>query len=72
MVHTHTHTHRLVEKYGNKFEQSIDVSSKAEGGDDDGGVVTSELTGGAKINRILHKWFPIELDKVHYYGRGHT
>lgn len=54
-----TPTSSLVQNYGNDFEQSIEGGS---GGSGD--VMMSELTGGAKINRIFHERFPFELVKV--------
>lgn len=47
----------LVQGYGNDFEQSI------EGGGGSSDIMMSELTGGAKINRIFHERFPFELVK---------
>ena len=49
----------LVQNYGNDFEQSVEGGS---GGTGD--IMMSELTGGAKINRIFHERFPFELVKV--------
>ena len=61
-AHTHTHiTHALhlfslVQSFGVDFEHRI------EGGGSD--MSKTELTGGAKINRIFHERFPFELVKV--------
>ena len=52
-------TFSLVQNYGNDFEQSIEGGSGGTGE-----IVMSELTGGAKINRIFHERFPFELVKV--------
>ena len=47
---------RLVQSFGVDFEHRI------EGGGSD--MSKTELTGGAKINRIFHERFPFELVKV--------
>ena len=54
-AHTHTHTHSLVQNFGVDFNHRIT-----------GGAVEkmTELSGGAKINRIFHERFPFELVKV--------
>ena len=60
-THTHTHTHTLsslVQSFGVDFERRI------EGGGSE--MSKTELTGGAKINRIFHERFPFELVKVPY------
>ena len=46
----------LVQSFSTGFERSI------EGGSDT--ISMSELTGGAKINKIFHERFPFELVKV--------
>ena len=56
-------SYRLVQGYGNDFEQSI------EGGGGSSDIMMSELTGGAKINRIFHERFPFELVKVRSHFR---
>ena len=48
--HSLTHSHRLVQSFGVDFEHRI------EGGGSD--MSKTELTGGAKINRIFHERFP--------------
>lgn len=48
--------HRMVQQFGVDFEKCIEGS-----GDQ---VDTSNLSGGAKINRIFHERFPFELVKV--------
>lgn len=54
---TNTMSHcRLVQSYGVDFEHRI------EGGGSE--MSKTELTGGAKINRIFHERFPFELVKV--------
>lgn len=71
-THKHTHTHgcsqvctsagqpftlgRMVQQFAVDFEKCIEGS-----GDQ---VDTSNLSGGAKINRIFHERFPFELVKV--------
>lgn len=47
---------RMVQQFGVDFEKCIEGS-----GDQ---VDTSNLSGGAKINRIFHERFPFELVKV--------
>ena len=59
--HSNTHAHilsssSLVQSFGVDFEHRI------EGGGSD--MSKTELTGGAKINRIFHERFPFELVKV--------
>ena len=49
-------SYSMVQSYGVEFEHII------EGGGSE--KVTSELSGGAKINRIFHERFPFELVKV--------
>ena len=58
-IHTHAHIlcpSSLVQSFGVDFEHRI------EGGGSD--MSKTELTGGAKINRIFHERFPFELVKV--------
>ena len=52
----------LVQSFGTGFERSI------EGGTDN--ISMSELTGGARINRIFHERFPFELVKVLQFTSG--
>ena len=47
---------RMVQQFGVDFEKCIEGS-----GDQ---VDTNELLGGARINRIFHERFPLELFKV--------
>ena len=54
-----TYLYSLVQNYGNDFEQAVEGGT---GGSGD--IMMSELTGGAKINRIFHERFPFELVKV--------
>ena len=57
-LHTHTHTpSSLVQGYSADFDRRI------QGGGSDK-VNTTELSGGAKINRIFHERFPFELHKA--------
>ena len=49
-------SYSMVQSYGVEFEHII------EGGGSE--KITSELSGGAKINRIFHERFPFELVKV--------
>lgn len=53
---------RMVQQFGVDFEKCIEGS-----GDQ---VDTNELLGGARINRIFHERFPLELFKVSSPGRG--
>lgn len=48
----------LVQSYSLEFERRI------EGGGSSDGVVSQELSGGAKISRIFHERFPFELVKL--------
>lgn len=52
----------MVQQFGVDFEKCIEGS-----GDQ---VDTNELLGGARINRIFHERFPLELFKVSSPGRG--
>lgn len=54
--------HRMVQQFGVDFEKCIEGS-----GDQ---VDTSNLSGGAKINRIFHERFPFELVKVRRVPHG--
>lgn len=47
----------LIQNFGDDFERTIEGGGGAE-------VVMSELTCGAKINKIFHERFPFELVKV--------
>lgn len=53
---------RMVQQFGVDFEKCIEGS-----GDQ---VDTNELLGGARINRIFHERFPLELFKVSVYSKG--
>jgi dynamin GTPase len=46
----------LIQTFGEDFERSIEGGAGSE-------IVMSELTGGAKINKIFHERFPFELVK---------
>ena len=50
---------RLVQLFG------VDIEHHIKGGGSD--ISKTELTGGAKINRIFHERFPFELVKVHIH-----
>lgn len=52
----------MVQQFGVDFEKCIEGS-----GDQ---VDTNELLGGARINRIFHERFPLELFKVREQRRG--
>ena len=47
----------LIQNFGDDFERTIEGGGGAD-------VVMSELTCGAKINKIFHERFPFELVKV--------
>lgn len=50
--------YRLVQQFGVDFEKKIEGS-----GDQ---INTSELSGGAKINRIFHERYPFEVVRMEY------
>jgi len=54
----------MIQAFNNSFEQLIEGTGAS--------IDTSELSGGAKINRIFHERFPYELVKVseHYNDGG--
>ena len=52
----------LIQAYGQDFEQVI------EGGGQD--ISVSELSSGAKINKVFHERFPFELVKVSWGAVG--
>lgn len=48
----------MIQAFNTSFEQLVEGTGAA--------INTSELSGGAKINRIFHERFPYELVKVRH------
>lgn len=53
---------RMVQQFTVDFEQSIEGTGMARDG-----VSFTELTGGAKINRLFHERFPFEIVRVRWH-----